>query len=106
MIPRSAHSGNNIGAATPPRRASRDASQNAGDDRAASAFDAARDAYDLLAEPMARQQYDSQREFRLKEKRKEKKESSPPADDSLLGKIWRRKSWAFAAWVVVKTLLA
>mmetsp|Transcript_21448 Transcript_21448/g.64133 ORF Transcript_21448/g.64133 Transcript_21448/m.64133 type:complete len:159 (+) Transcript_21448:308-784(+) len=79
------------------------------DERAASAFDAARDAYDLLSEPMARAQYDEQRQHRLREKRKQKASGKPLDDDGeagVVGKLWRRKGWFFMAWVVVKTLLA
>mmetsp|Transcript_34010 Transcript_34010/g.105242 ORF Transcript_34010/g.105242 Transcript_34010/m.105242 type:complete len:153 (+) Transcript_34010:337-795(+) len=74
------------------------------DSRAGSAFDAARDAYDLLSEPVARQQYDERRRHRLREDRARRKDADAPT--GALGKAWRRRGWIFLAWVVVKTLLA
>ena len=76
-----------------------------GDSRAPSAFDAARDAYDVLSDPDARREYDRRRQARLREEKNPKKklrvEPSGP-----LGKAWRYRVWVFMSWVLVKTLLA
>lgn len=63
------------------------------DTRAASAFDALRDAYDVLAEPMARRQYDAQRTYRLQQEkanRSERREDQQEAVGGVVGQIWRR----------------
>lgn len=60
--------------------------------RAASAFDALRDAYDVLSEPAARRQYDQQRAFRLareKELRHDQREDTREAAGGVVGQVWR-----------------
>ena len=79
------------------------------DSRAASAFDALRDAYDVLSEPMARAQYDQQRAYRLQQEKLAKHERRADRTEKVggvAGQVWRHKFYVGLAWVLVKTLLA
>ena len=77
-----------------------------GDSRAPSAFDAARDAYDVLSDPDARREYDRRRQARLREEKKNPKKKARLEPSGPLGKAWRYRVWVFMSWVLVKTLLA
>ena len=76
------------------------------DSRAPSAFDAARDAYDILSDPDARREYDRRRQARLREEKKNPKKKARLEPSGPLGKAWRYRVWVFMSWVLVKTLLA
>lgn len=76
------------------------------DIRAHSAFDAVRDAYDVLSDPEGRREYDRRRLARLKEEKKNPKKALRSEPAGPLGKIWRFRLWVFTSWVLVKTLLA
>ena len=59
--------------------------------RAGNAFDAVRDAYDVLSEPIARAQYDQRRTYRLeqeKERRLERREDNKDAVGGFVGHAW------------------
>ncbi|KAH8053319.1 hypothetical protein JL722_9543 [Aureococcus anophagefferens] len=89
-----------------PRREQRD--RKVADSRA-SAFDALRDAYDVLSEPMARAQYDQQRAYRLQQEKLAKHERRADRTEKaggVAGQVWRHKFYVGLAWVLVKTLLA
>ena len=77
-----------------------------GDSRAPSAFDAARDAYDVLSDPDARREYDRRRQARLREEKKHPTKKMRVEPSGPLGKAWRYRVWVFMSWVLVKTLLA
>ena len=77
-----------------------------GDSRAPSAFDAARDAYDILSDPEARREYDRRRQARLREEKKHPKKKLRVEPSGPLGKAWKYRVWVFMSWVLVKTLLA